>query len=97
MTQRHTFRQALAVALLVLLAACSKLTAANYDRVETGMSPQQVHDILGAPDEVGGGTLANFEVRNEVWRGHGQEIQISFLNGKVMRKWIGKPDSAASP
>ena len=28
--------------LLALLAACSKLTAANYDRVETGMSPQQV-------------------------------------------------------
>ncbi|MFM2446675.1 MAG: hypothetical protein RI936_1122 [Pseudomonadota bacterium] len=40
----------LALALAVLLAAaCSKLTAANYARLETGMSQAQVAALLGPP------------------------------------------------
>ena len=40
----------LATAILVLLlAACSKLTLENYDRLKSGMGYQEVKEILGAP------------------------------------------------
>ena len=35
---------------LLLLAACSKLTNENYDKLKAGMTQEEVEAILGSPD-----------------------------------------------
>jgi uncharacterized membrane protein len=50
-------RPALAAVLLLGLAACSRVTADNYDRLQTGMTRAEVHALLGAPDKVSGGGI----------------------------------------
>ena len=42
--------KALILTLVVLLAGCSKLTAENYAKVETGMTYEEVSAILGKAD-----------------------------------------------
>lgn len=34
----------------LLITACSKVTMENYDKLEVGMSQQQVKSVLGKPD-----------------------------------------------
>ena len=76
--------------LLLPLAGCNKVTQQNYDRVQSGMSVDQVKDILGEPattssagGQVGpvGGSVAQME-----WRHGDQTITVHFLNGKVVAK-----------
>ncbi len=76
----------------VTLAGCGQsITRANYDRIETGMTEQQVRDILGEPDEVdsGGVSLPGVEANASVavWRDdEGRQITVTFVNGAVTAK-----------
>ena len=40
----------LVLPLILLLAACSKLTKENYEKLEAGMSQKEVNAIIGAAD-----------------------------------------------
>ena len=42
---------AVVAGLLLTAGGCSKINRENYDKVQPGMSIQQVKDILGSPDE----------------------------------------------
>ena len=54
-------RTALAAAALLLLAACSKLTLANYDRVKVGMAYEEVTALLGKPAAAARGHVHKIE------------------------------------
>ena len=63
-----------------LLGGCSKATQANYDKIEMGMSYQEVVDLLGTPDK-------NDDVmgaRNCFWGKEPRMINIKFVGDKVV-------------
>lgn len=69
-----------AAALLFLLAACSRLTVENYNKLKTGMSYEEVKALLGDParcDEILG-------IRACSWGDERRRINVSFMGGKVM-------------
>lgn len=62
------------------------VTKANFDRVEIGMTKDQVHQILGIPTEFGflnSGIV--IESDRHIWRGEdGSVVQIRFIDGCAM-------------
>jgi hypothetical protein len=73
---------------VMLIAACSRATLENYSKVQSGMTREQVYEILGEPDEVNGGGLGQFTISSEVWKGNQQTINITFGSEKVALKSI---------
>lgn len=70
----------LACTLLCMLAACSKLTTENYDKLKVGMTYEEVVAILGKPDECSDAMLA----RSCRWGAEGgPSVSVSFLGGKT--------------
>lgn len=70
------------------LAACSKATAENYAKVQTGMNPDEVHKILGKPDETSGGTLGGLTLSSEKWKSGKDTITITYTGDRVAVKSI---------
>lgn len=83
-------RIALAAALLVL-AACSRATPGNYQKIDAGMTREQVYEILGKPDAVSGGGIGGFTMSAETWNGRDHIIVIDFAGDKVAFKSIRQP------
>jgi len=90
--------------LCLLVPACgaSKITKANYDKVQEGMTLQQVEGILGSGDKAGGdgsNVAGQFGVDvtggapsprsstdDYAWESGQKKITITFSQGKVIRK-----------
>lgn len=73
------------------LTGCSdsRLTLANYDRIEDGMSLRQVETILGKGDKKGGGLSIgslNASAYEVVWDAHERFIAITLVNDEVIAK-----------
>jgi len=80
-----------ALAALLLLAACSKVTQENFARIQNGMTEQEVAAILGSPTESSSGSLLGLSGTSSKWIGGDAVIAISFVNGKVALKTFDKP------
>ncbi|BAK77135.1 putative lipoprotein [Pseudogulbenkiania sp. NH8B] len=83
-----------AVTLLALfLVACSKVTPANFEKIQEDMTRQQVAELLGEPADVSSASLLGFSGGTATWR-HGKTvITVRFVNDKVVSKQI---DTAAT-
>ena len=77
---------------VLMFSSCSRATIENYEKIDAGMSRDQVYEILGKPDEVSAGGLGKLEVSSETWKGHKQIIHISFGAGKVALKSVTPSD-----
>ena len=77
---------------LLLLSACSKVNADNYAKISAGMSRDEVHAILGSPDEASGGGIGNLTMTTEIWKGSKQTISVNFVGDKVALKSLGNKD-----
>ncbi|OGA16523.1 MAG: hypothetical protein A3I63_11595 [Betaproteobacteria bacterium RIFCSPLOWO2_02_FULL_66_14] len=75
-----------AVALALLLAACSKVTQENYAKIQDGMSEQEVLVLLGPATESGGLSVLGVSGGSSKWVAGGAVISIQFVNGKVVGK-----------
>ena len=64
----------------LLLIGCSKVTQANYAKIEVGMTYQEVVDILGPPDQ----TTDVMGARNCIWGKEPKTINIKFIADKVV-------------
>lgn len=73
-------------AALLLLSACSKSTADKYAKINSGMTRDEVHSILGSPDNSAGTSLGGLAMTTETWKGDGQTISINFFSDKVALK-----------
>lgn len=81
-------RLILLVAAVFALANCdklggSKLTAANYDKITTGMSKTQVEDILGHPTSMETKDMIIFKKTTWRYEEGKQFVMITFKNNEV--------------
>ncbi|MEZ6197830.1 MAG: hypothetical protein R3F20_19240 [Planctomycetota bacterium] len=88
----RSFARSLALALVLALPlACSdSLTKENVDKVKVGMTVEELHDLLGAPDEtkeVGGlkiGGVVDTKATAETWRSGDRTLVVQVVDGKVL-------------
>lgn len=73
-------RTLVAMSLLLVMLGCSKLTLENYNKITTGMTYEEVTQLIGSPDECDD----VMGVRNCVWGNEKRSISVSFLGGKVL-------------
>lgn len=84
--QKMLFVAILGTALLA--SACSKATAENYAKVQTGMSRDEVHALLGNPDETSGSSFAGLAMSTETWKGSKDTISVTYTGEKLALKSI---------
>jgi len=80
-----------ALALVVLLAGCSKVSEENFGKVQEGMTEEQVMAILGKPTEANSVAVLGVSGTTSRWVGNGATITVRFVNGKVALKSFDKP------
>jgi hypothetical protein len=68
------------LSLLVLQSGCSKVNQDNYDRLESGMSYEEVVDILGSPDDCS----QVMGVKSCTWGDEARNIKAGFMGGAAM-------------
>ena len=74
-------RLMMAIVVLLLLSACSKLTMENYDQLKTGMEYDEVVDIIGSPDSCS----EKFGTRSCIWGdSEGSHIKAQFLKSTAI-------------
>jgi hypothetical protein len=77
----------LAVALSAFLFGCaSKINQANYDKIENGMTMEQVEAILGKATEAKTAGIGPLSGTSAAWSSDTVTISIKFVNGKVQLK-----------
>lgn len=70
----------LAVAAVLFIAACSKLTPENYAKLKVGMDYAEVVKIIGDPGECS----AVLNAQNCQWKDGDKEVQVKFVAEKVI-------------
>jgi hypothetical protein len=70
-----------------LLTSCaSKLTSDNFNKIENGMTEQQVKAILGEPASVESSGALGLSATTYSYKQGNSEVKIFFANGKVLSK-----------
>ena len=78
------------LALIALVACGGGISKENYDKVKTGMTLEEVKDILGEPTDGGsaGAEIGGMKLSggNYVWKDGDKTITIGFKDDKVVSK-----------
>lgn len=77
-------KRLLLLALLFLLAACSKITAENYQKISAGMNRTEVIALLGEPTSTESGSFLGIEGESAVWQNGDLQIKAQFVNQKLL-------------
>lgn len=72
-------KKLLIIAATLSLAACSKVSLENYEKIEVGMDKSEVEAILGSADNCVEKTLHT----NCVWGDDSKNIEITLVSDKV--------------
>jgi hypothetical protein len=85
---------ALSMVICMSLVSCSgsKISQANFEKIQTGMPLAQVTAILGEPTETSSVDVAVFSGTVSKWKSGDATITIQFVNGKVVAKQLSKGD-----
>lgn len=86
------------LAAVIGLAACtSKVTVENYDQIKPGMARDEVHKLLGKPDDVSahdvGGVLS---LSKETWKAGDKVLTVTYGNDKVALKSFDSPEKPSN-
>jgi len=74
------------------LSACgSKVNQDNFNKIQVGMTYEDVASILGPSTESSSVQIGGLSGTSARWAGEQGTIQIQFLNGKVRIKQFSKP------
>jgi hypothetical protein len=68
------------------LWACSPINQGNFDKIQNGMTMEQVKAILGEPTESSSLGLGPLSGTAAVWKGGNGTITVQFINNKVKLK-----------
>ncbi len=77
-------KRILMLAMLVLLAACSKITAENYSKVNSGMSRAEVVALIGEPTQTESGSVLGIKGETATWHEGKITINAQFVNEKLL-------------
>lgn len=73
-------RNIMAVGLLLALLGCSKLTLENYNKIEPGMSYDEVTRLIGPPDKCDD----LMGLRSCTWGDEQRSVSVTFASDKVL-------------
>lgn len=76
----HSAPRLAVAAFALLLAACSRLTVENYDKLRVGMRYDEVKQILGAPEKCSD----VLTVKSCTWGDDKRFIQVNFVADQVV-------------
>lgn len=80
--------------LTVFLISCgSPISQKNFDKIKSGMSKNEVIQLLGEPTESTGMGLGEISGANLVWKSSEITITIQFINDKVAVKSLISHDN----
>jgi hypothetical protein len=80
----------LLIPICLLLFACSKVTQGNFDKIKPNMSVSEVTAILGEPTSSDSINVAGISGTATTWKSNNAEIDIQFVNDKVIAKSFNK-------
>lgn len=84
---QNIFRITLVLIFTICVAGCgSKISQANFDKITTDMTHQQVEAILGKPTETSSTDIGIASGGSSTWKDKSGTITIQYLNDKVMTK-----------
>ncbi|GBC63074.1 hypothetical protein DENIS_4063 [Desulfonema ishimotonii] len=95
--RRKLFRKicvlAVSVLLCISLISCAKVTRSNFDKIQEGMTLEEVIGILGEPADSSSVDLKIVTGTAAKWVDEktGNEISVQFVNGKVKFKQFESP------
>jgi hypothetical protein len=69
---------------LLFLAACSKITTENYQKISTGMTRSEVVALLGEPTSTESGSFLGIEGESAGWQNGNLQIKAQFVNQKLL-------------
>jgi hypothetical protein len=72
-------RYFLIASLLILISGCSKVTKENYDKIESGMSYDEVVKLIGKPE----GCSETLGISSCTWKKGDAKIDIKFISDQV--------------
>lgn len=85
-----TFVGPAVLALALILGGCgNRVDRAHFERIETGMSQEEVVAILGEPDTIDSVSIGRVSGSTAQWRGGGRVITVVFANDEVTFKSFG--------
>ena len=77
---KKTLANSIGIGLALTLAACSKITQTNYDKLHAGMTYAQVKDVLGDPkscsDVLG--------IKDCTWGDTKRHIDVNFVGDQAL-------------
>lgn len=73
-------QSAIGMCLIMVLSACSKLTLENYNKIEAGMSYEDVTSLIGKPEKCND----VMGIRNCTWGDEKRSVNVSFVGGKAL-------------
>lgn len=75
---------------LLLVSCSSKINQENFDKIQVGMSEQEVAQILGPPTDTASVSIGDLSGSSSTWKAKHARIDIQFLNGQVKIKNFSK-------
>jgi outer membrane biogenesis lipoprotein LolB len=81
---KNIYTTLLAVAALVLITACSRLTEDNLQKVHNGMTSAEVKDILGEPTSSQTGGALGITGTTYTYHTSTSDVTITFVDDKVI-------------
>lgn len=80
--------------LAAIVSSCgSKISEKNYERIQDGMTREEVESILGMPTDTKSVGFGGFSGSHATWKAaDGTTIMIQFVNGKVVSKQLLRSD-----
>ena len=82
----------LAVSICLVASACgSKVSQGNFNKIQVGMTFEEVTAILGPSTESSSVQISGLSGTSSKWAGKEGTIQIQFLNGRVRIKQFSRP------
>jgi len=83
--------KAACLALVLVLAACARITQENYLRIDEGMNELEVNALLGNPTESQSFDAFGLSSTVSRWVAGDAVITVRFMNGKARIKTYDKP------
>lgn len=87
----------LVILCFALLIACSQVTQENFDKIQPGMSKEQVINLLGKPTKMASISIGGLSGTSATWDSKVGLVTIIFINDKVQLKSLSQANEDNQP